>query len=64
LTTSDRLTIPIQVNGKLRGKIEIRVDTSEAEVESLARAQIAEWMQGEEPKKVIYVEKKLINFVV
>ncbi|HEY6973432.1 MAG TPA: class I tRNA ligase family protein, partial [Nitrospiraceae bacterium] len=64
LTISDRLTIPIQVNGKLRGKIEVLVDTSGAEVESLARAQIAEWMQGEEPKKVIYVEKKLINFVV
>ena len=30
----------------------------------LARAQIAEWLQGKEPKKVIYVEKKLMNFVV
>jgi len=25
---------------------------------------VAEWLQGKEPKKVIYVEKKLINFVV
>ena len=64
LTISDRLTIPIQVNGKLRGKLEVRGDTSRAEVESLARAQIGEWMQGKEPKKVVYVEKKLINFVV
>ena len=64
LTISDRLTIPIQVNGKLRGKLEVRVDTSRAEIESLARAQIGEWIQGKEPKKVVYVEKKLINFVV
>jgi leucyl-tRNA synthetase len=64
LTASDRLTIPIQVNGKLRGKIEVGVDTSREEIESLARAQIREWMQGKEPKKVVYVEKKLINFVV
>jgi len=64
LTISDQLTIPIQVNGKLRGKLEVRGDTSRAEVESLARAQIGEWMQGKEPKKVVYVEKKLINFVV
>jgi leucyl-tRNA synthetase len=30
----------------------------------LARAQTAEWLQDKEPKKVIYVEKKLLNFVV
>ena len=64
LTVSDRLTIPIQVNGKLRGKIEVRVDTPREEIESLSRAQISEWMQGKEPKKVIYVQKKLINFVI
>jgi len=64
LTVSDRLTIPIQVNGKLRGKIEVGVDTTREEVESLSRAQISEWMQGKEPKKVIYIQKKLINFVV
>jgi len=64
LTVSDRLTIPIQVNGKLRGKIEVGVDTTREEIESLSRAQISEWMQGKEPKKVIYVQKKLINFVV
>jgi leucyl-tRNA synthetase len=64
LTVSDRLTIPIQVNGKLRGKIEVGIDTSREEIEGLARAQIIEWVQGKEPKKVIYIEKKLINFVV
>ncbi|HEY6973436.1 MAG TPA: class I tRNA ligase family protein, partial [Nitrospiraceae bacterium] len=64
LTISDRLTIPIQVNGKLRGKIEVGVDVSREEVDRLARAQITEWVQNKEPKKVIYVEKKLINFVV
>jgi leucyl-tRNA synthetase len=64
LTVSDRLTIPIQVNGKLRGKIEVGIDTSREEIEGLARAQIIDWVQGKEPKKVIYIEKKLINFVV
>ena len=64
LTVSDRLIIPIQVNGKLRGKIEVGVDTSREEIERLSRAQISEWMQGKEPKKVIYVQNKLINFVI
>ncbi|OLD36158.1 MAG: leucine--tRNA ligase, partial [Nitrospirae bacterium 13_1_40CM_2_62_10] len=37
LVARDRLTIPIQVNGKLRSKIEVPADSSEAEVVRLAR---------------------------
>ena len=64
LVTSDRLTIPIQVNGKLRGKVEVDLATPRDQVEPLALKEVAEWLQGKQPKKVIYVEKKLINFVV
>jgi leucyl-tRNA synthetase len=64
LTVSDRLTIPVQVNGKLRGRIEVGMDVGRQEVEALARHEADEWLQGKEPKKIIYVEKKLINFVV
>ncbi|MDH4237036.1 MAG: class I tRNA ligase family protein, partial [Nitrospira sp.] len=64
LTVSDRLTIPIQVNGKLRAKIEIGAEAARDQVEALARKEAAEWLQGKEPKKVIYVEKKLVNFVI
>lgn len=64
LTVSDRLTIPVQVNGKLRGKIEVAAHAARETIEPLARATAAEWLEGKELKKVIYVEKKLINFVV
>jgi len=66
LVVSERLTIPIQVNGKLRSKIEVPADSSEEEVVRLARqdAKLSEWLQGKTPRKVIYVEKKLVNFVV
>ncbi|OAI45648.1 leucine--tRNA ligase [Nitrospira sp. SCGC AG-212-E16] len=64
MTVSDRLTIPIQVNGKLRAKLDVGVDATREQVEGLARVQIAEWLQGKEPKKIVYVEKKLMNFVV
>jgi len=64
LTVSDRLTIPIQVNGKLRAKLDVGADATREQVEGLALAQIAEWLQGKEPKKIVYVEKKLMNFVV
>jgi len=58
------LTIPVQVNGKLRGKLEVSADADREQVEDLARQEAAEWLMGKELKKVIYVEKKLINFVV
>ena len=64
ITVSDRLTIPIQVNGKLRAKLEGGVDATREQVEGLARVQVAEWLQGQEPKKIVYVEKKLMNFVI
>ena len=64
LTVSDRLTIPIQVNGKLRTKLDVGADATREQVEELARVQITEWLQGKEPKKIVYVDKKLMNFVV
>ncbi|HEU0006970.1 MAG TPA: class I tRNA ligase family protein, partial [Terriglobia bacterium] len=64
LTVSDRLTIPVQVNGKLRARIEVGADVGRQEVEALARKEAREWLLGKEPKKTVYVEKKLINFVV
>jgi len=66
LVVSERLTIPIQVNGKLRSKIEVPADSSEEEVVALARqdAKLTEWLQGKPARRVIYVEKKLVNFVV
>jgi leucyl-tRNA synthetase len=64
LTVSERITIPIQVNGRLRAKLDVAVDTSRDTIERLAREEAAEWLRDKEPKKVIYVEKKLLNFVI
>ena len=50
--------------GELRAKLDVGADATREQVEGLARAQIAEWLQGKEPKKIVYVEKKLMNFVV
>ncbi|MDF0667775.1 MAG: leucine--tRNA ligase [Nitrospira sp.] len=64
MTVSERMTIPIQVNGRLRAKIDVSAEAAREEIERLARAEAAEWLQGNQPKKVIYVEKKLLNFVI
>ncbi|WP_447978484.1 leucine--tRNA ligase [Candidatus Nitrospira bockiana] len=66
LVASDRLTIPIQINGKLRSKIDVPADWSQEQIVAEARrdAKTVEWLGGKEPAKTVYVPKKLINFVV
>lgn len=56
----------IQINGKVRDKIEVKKDISEKEVKELALSQdrVKKWLNNKEPKKIIYVPGKLINLVV
>jgi leucyl-tRNA synthetase len=66
IVVSDRIEIPIQVNGRLRSKIEVSADWTDEQVVALAKqdAKLVEWLRGRPPRKVIYVPKKLVNFVV
>jgi len=59
-------TIPIQVNGKLRSKISVSAGSSKDQVIAIAQSdpKLIEWLQGKTPRKVIYVEQKLVNFVI
>lgn len=63
---SDTVTITISVNGKARDQIVVAKDTAQAEVETLARAseKVQTHLNGVEPKRIIYVSGKLMNFVV
>ena len=58
--------IVIQVNGKLRGKLEITPDTANEEIEQQARAlkNVVKFVDGKTIRKVIHVPDKLVNFVV
>ncbi len=62
----DILTLVIQINGKLRSKVEIAPDTPEDEVKerALNNAKAKEYIAGKTIKKVIYVPKRLVNIVV
>ena len=66
LIVSDRLTIPIQVNGKLRSKIEVPADWTEEQIKNYAKddPKVLEWIAGKTITKEVYVTKKLLNFVV
>ncbi len=61
----DEMTIPIQINGKLRSKVVVPVGTSEAEIKKLAfeDKKIIEYTKDKEVKRVIYVANKLLSIV-
>ncbi len=68
LIVEDMIEIPVQVNGKLRGTVILSTDQAQNQqsVEASARTQesIAKYLAESEPKKVIFVPGKLINFVI
>ena len=61
----DTLTLVIQVNGKLRGQIEVAADASREAVEALARANenVQRFTDGLTIRKVVVVPGKLVNIV-
>jgi len=65
LTRDERVTIAVQVNGKLRATLEIPQDTDNAAVESAALdlPQVIRWLEGRQPRKVIVVPNRIVNIV-
>lgn len=59
------VTLPIQINGKRRGEIEVAKDLDKAEVEKLALAHeaVQKALDGGAPKKVIVVPGRIVNVV-
>ena len=62
----DSIEFPVQVNGKLRGHIDITPETSRAEIEKLALAceKVQQFISEKEVKKVIVVPNRLVNIAV
>jgi len=65
LLVDDTVELVVQVNGKLRGKLTVAPDITQEAALALARADeaIAKFLTGE-PKKIVFVPKRLLNFVV
>jgi leucyl-tRNA synthetase len=65
LIASETVTYAVQVNGKMRGTIDLAPDMPEAQAVSAARSELAIARHiTSEPKRVVFVPKKLINFVL
>ena len=62
----ETVEIVLQVNGKLRDRLQVPASTSEEELVALARAseRVRAHLNGGEPRKTIVVPGKLVNFVV
>lgn len=64
LTVETQVTIAIQVNGKLRGTINVAADSSEDAVKEAAMQQVAHMVEGKTVQRIIVVKNKIVNIVV
>ena len=62
----EELIIVVQVNGKLRTKLQVAAGIENKTLEELALAdeKIAPFLKGAKPKKIIVVPNKLVNIVL
>ena len=62
----DTFTMIVQVNGKVRGKIEVSSDINKEDMEkmSLEIPNVKTFVEGKEIVKIIIVPKKLVNIVI
>ncbi len=66
LARKEALEIPIQVNGKLRSRVVVPADASEADLRAAALAdeKVRSYLDGHEVVKVVVVPQRLVNVVV
>jgi len=62
----DTIEFPVQVNGKVRGKITVAADAEAADIQAAALAdeKVQAFLDGATPEKVIVVPGRLVNLVV
>jgi len=62
----DEITIPVQVNGKLRARLSVPAEIEAHALESLALAseEVIPFLEGKTPKKIVVVPGRLVNIVV
>ncbi len=63
-TIDDEIELPIQFNGKLKGTINIALDSDEPIVKKLVHEKVANLLEGKQIIKEIYVKNKIYNIVV
>ena len=60
----DIITLPIQVNGKLRATIQVSLDSDESLIKKMALEAVKSYIDGKNIVKEIYVKNKIYNIVI
>lgn len=62
---ADTITMPVQVNGKKRGEVEVAADADDATIEqaALAEGKVAAFLADKTVRKVIVVKGRIVNVV-
>jgi leucyl-tRNA synthetase len=66
LIVSETITVIVQVNGKLRAKLEVAKDADEATITNLAltHEHVVTFVGNQKPAKIVYVPGRLVNIVI
>ena len=66
LARAPRVTLVVQVNGKVRGKLDVERGANEEDALALAQRdeKIRPWVEGKELQRAVYVPDRLLNLVV
>jgi len=66
IAKEETITLIVQVNGKVRAKVDVPAGISDEEAERVALAEenVQRWLDGKDPKKVIVVPNRLVNIVI
>ena len=66
LAADEVITLIVQVNGRVRARLQVPVDTSEdsAKAAALANDNVEKYIKGKEIVKIVYVPGRLVNIVV
>jgi leucyl-tRNA synthetase len=66
LAESPRITLVVQINGRVRGRLELERGAAESEAVARARSddRIRPWVEGKEIRRAVYVPDRLLNLVV
>jgi leucyl-tRNA synthetase len=62
----DMIEIPVQVNGKVRDRVLVSAEADEEEIKATALSSevVQKYLEGQDPKKVIVAQKRLVSVVV
>ncbi|MGK5520566.1 leucine--tRNA ligase [Micromonospora sp. URMC 107] len=63
LLVAETVTYPVQINGKVRGRVEVPADAPEETVRAAALEAVASSLAGKEPRKVIVVSGRMVSVV-